>query len=376
MNIPRYLLLFTLCSMCNYLLAQSKAPWMNRPQNQWPSVALINEVWYKNGEQYVHPSFQYAATGFLIDTGKDTLAVTAKHVLWIAKMKNMHTVALKDNLQKWLMHPKNNLADSVVIASLLNTDTTEILEGKHSSITQRDWLVFSTKYVSPNLQPLKPRYSPVIKGETTYIFACPYKEKGCVIYEGRVIETTGNRILISTDTTQQVGGASGSPIVDKNGQLIGILGGSSTNRLTGQPAFYGLSTRYLQKVLKKAPNLNQPLLPIDEHLRPLLAKESIEATVNHFYRLYRNDQAHFSYDFSSEQLNKLGNELVNSQQLNEAVRIYQLSLEVFPWSFTTYNLLGMAYEKSGKKAQARQAFEQSLQLNPTNKTAQEALQKL
>src|SRR5690606_30834781 len=124
-----------------------QADWIRKPKEQWPQIAMINEVWYKNGERYIHPSFKYAATGFLIDTGKDTLAVTAKHVLWIAKAKSMNSVDLKDNLQRWIMHPKGNLTDSVVIDKLVNRDSTEILEGPNSTVTQRDWLVFTTQYV-------------------------------------------------------------------------------------------------------------------------------------------------------------------------------------------------------------------------------------
>ena len=72
--------------------------WINEPQDEWPQIALINEVWYSTGERYVHPSFEYAATGFLIDTGEDTLAVTAKHVLWVAKTSTMNAVDFQGKL--------------------------------------------------------------------------------------------------------------------------------------------------------------------------------------------------------------------------------------------------------------------------------------
>src|SRR5688500_10291175 len=172
--------LFLLYILCLILFngynaySQQKEAWITQPKEKWKPIALINEVWYQNGERYVHPSFEYAATGFLIDTGTDTLAVTAKHVLWIAKTKAMDRVDMGNSLQKWLMHPKNNLADSVVIDRLLNADTSEVLQGPASTITQRDWLIFSTRHHSPAIQPLKPRYSRVNPGEKVYIFACPY----------------------------------------------------------------------------------------------------------------------------------------------------------------------------------------------------------
>ena len=70
-----------------FTVAQQKESWVDLPKEQWPVIALTNHVQYKNGDRYLAPSFTYAGTGFLIDTGKDTLAATAKHVLWIAKNK-------------------------------------------------------------------------------------------------------------------------------------------------------------------------------------------------------------------------------------------------------------------------------------------------
>ncbi len=153
--------------------------WVKYPKDQWPLISMINEVWYSNGERYVHPSFEYAATGFLIDTGTDTVAATVKHALWVAKMKSMNTVDLR-GLRRWVMHPKGNLKDSVVIDYLVNTDTTEILNGPQSSITQRDWLVFTTRYRSAAIHPLKPRYSKVERGERIYFTGCPYSEQKCL----------------------------------------------------------------------------------------------------------------------------------------------------------------------------------------------------
>lgn len=371
-----YLLLGIFCCYGTTTLGQQKEAWIAKPKEAWPSIAMVNEVWYQNGERYVHPSFQYAATGFLLDTGKDTLAITAKHVLWIAKMKAMKSVDFKGNLQKWLMHPKNKLADSVIVDRLINADSTEVLEGRQSSITQRDWLVFTTKYHSPNIQPLKPRFTPVKPGEKVFMFACPYKESTCVVYQGKVIESTGNRLYITSDTTQQVGGASGSPIVDENGFLIGILGGSSVNRFTGEPAFYGISTHYLEKVLLQEKPLNVPLISIGDYLLPIIEQQGIRKAVIHFQELYHQPKSHFTYDFSSEQLNKLGDLLMKSNQVKEAIKIYDASLSTFKWNYNTYNSVGKAYIQLGKKKLAQQAYRQAIKLNPKDQTAVEALQKL
>ncbi len=51
--------------------AQTRELWIDLPPAQWPTIGLINEVQYKNGDRYIDPSFRYAGTGFLINTGTD-----------------------------------------------------------------------------------------------------------------------------------------------------------------------------------------------------------------------------------------------------------------------------------------------------------------
>jgi hypothetical protein len=139
--------------------AQTREPWIDLPPAQWPTIGLINEVQYKNGDRYIDPSFRYAGTGFLINTGTDTLAATAKHILWVAKNKQSSGVSINAQLQQWTMRPKGNTRDLAIMNQLLNEDPNEKLEGAGSSITERDWIVFSVKKSSPNLYPLKPRFT-------------------------------------------------------------------------------------------------------------------------------------------------------------------------------------------------------------------------
>ena len=358
------------------VFSQEKEVWIQKPMEAWPQIAMINEVWYKNGERYVHPSFAYAATGFLIDTGEDTLAVTVKHVLWVAKTSTLNRVDINDALQKWMMHPKGNLKDSVIIDQLINTDTTEILQGENATIAQRDWLVFSTKYVSPNIQPLKIRYTPVNEGEKIYFFGCPYDDERCVTKEAKVLEVKGNRIVFSKSPLANVGGASGSPIVDVNGYLIGILSGSSVNSVNGEPALYGITTHYLKKVLNQEQPLNVPLIPIGDVLMPIILKEGVESGIKAYRALTADENNYFVYDFSAEELNALGKDLLQSQKIEQAIRILQLSVDELPWLAPTHNLLGQAYGENGEKQRAIQSYERALALWPENDEAKKALEKL
>ena len=163
------------------------------------NIALINEVWYENDQQYIHPSFTYAGTGFLIDTKQGVLAATAKHVLMIANPKGMKGVSPNAHLEKWIMHPKNNKTDSVVIGQLLNEDKEEVLGFDKASIQLRDWIVFATKYHSPNIKALTPRFTPLKVGEAIYFTGCPYKSEDCIIETATVLGVKGNRIIFSQE---------------------------------------------------------------------------------------------------------------------------------------------------------------------------------
>jgi hypothetical protein len=356
------------------LFAQ-KNTWVKKPMSDWPQVAMINEVWYKNGERYVDPSFQYAATGFLVDTGTDTLAATAKHVLWVAKTKTMKSVDLQGHLQRWIMHPKTNFKDSVVIDQLINRDTAEILNGPGSTIIERDWILFTTRYVSPNIQPLIPRYTKVHPGERIYYFGCPYEEPECVREESTVLEVQGNRILFAFPKDAHLMGASGSPLVDENGFLIGILSGATFSRSTGGDALYATSTHYLRKVLQNEKPLNVPLIPIGEILKEEVQKNGIDRAIKKFHALKATESNFFVYDFSLDAINAAGDYWLEQKKPRWAMAIYNLSLAEFPYTHT-YTKIAKAYMVTGKKELARANYEKAIKLSPENQEAIEALDKL
>ena len=163
------------------LFSQMREPWMSKPKDEWPQIALTNNIQYKNGDRYIFSSFAYAGTGFLINTGTDTLAVTAKHILLIARNKKTNSVSINNDLLLWSMKPKGNYSDSVVIDKLINDDTAEVIEGIKSTILERDMLVLSIKKSSKNIYPLKPRYSIPRNGEKVYLIGCAYAHPFCSV---------------------------------------------------------------------------------------------------------------------------------------------------------------------------------------------------
>ncbi len=197
---------------------ENKGRWIDKPQSEWPQIAMINHI------EYSDKSHPIAGCSFLLDTGNDILAVTAKHVLTYFKSEEMDSVSFKDTLQNWKMYPKNNSADMVIVDKLINENRDEPIE---EVPPEKDWLLFSIKDRSENIQPLKFRTEPFQHGEKVYIVGWRYTDKDGTqrIYEGNYVRSLNGSLLISTEilADNTMPGLSGAPVIDSNGNLIGIM---------------------------------------------------------------------------------------------------------------------------------------------------------
>jgi len=95
--------------------------WMKQPQSEWPQISMINQI------EYTDRSFPVAGCGFLLDTGEEIIAATAKHILIFFKSDSMNAVAFNQTLKAWKMLPKNNPDDFVILDSLINENPKESL---------------------------------------------------------------------------------------------------------------------------------------------------------------------------------------------------------------------------------------------------------
>ena len=372
-------LLFQL-AMCFSLLgfAQQKESWVEKPISQWPKIALINQVQFKNGDRYIHSSFKYAGTGFLIDNGKDTLAATAKHVLWIAKNKQSKATEINAALKAWIMRPKGNTQDSAIIGELLNEDPNEVLEGKGSTIQDRDWIVFKVKKSSPDLYPLKPRYRQVKPGEKVYILSCAYEDSLCTVHEGKIYQKKGMDILIQRDMTTHKGGCSGSPVIDANGYLIGIITGSAGSKVGDVSV--AISTEYLKDVLDSKPGLNEPKKDYGVLIYNTVISDGVGAAIKQYQNLVKDPQNYYVYNLRSPSRNgfrETAEKLLTQGRNQDAVEILKFNIKVNPRFYENYNLLGTAQLATGNKTGAIAAYKQSVKSNPSkDNQAYAALEKL
>lgn len=359
------------------IFSQVKESWMNRPSSQWPAIAMTNNIIYKNGDQYIHSSFPYAGTGFLVNVGTDTVAVTAKHVLLIARNKKTNSVSINKDLLRWSLKPKGSYYDSVVVDHLINEDTSEIIEGNNSSIFERDMLVLSLKNISPNIYPLRPRYSQVRPGEIVYILGCAYNDNTCKVTQGTVFNKYGLDILISTENPLPPG-ASGSAVIDANGWLVGVFSSVTTDNGTGKSYSVAISTEYLRDVLTHKANLNEPKKDYGEMILNIAVNAGPKAAIEEYRKLTAYPHMYYFYNFRSTTHNGLreaGARLLEMNRVDDAIEILKFNTEINPGLYSNFNILGRAYMMAGNKDGAINAYRISVN-KFNNRNENEAVRQL
>ncbi len=93
------------------------------------------------------------------------------------------------------------------------------------------------------------------------------------------------------------------------------------------------------------------------------------------YQQVKKDRP-YNVAVSEGRLNNLGYTLLGEKRLAEAIALFQLNVEFYPQSWNAYDSLGEAYMTNGDKELAITNYKKSLELNPNNQGAINALKKL
>jgi tetratricopeptide (TPR) repeat protein len=117
-----------------------------------------------------------------------------------------------------------------------------------------------------------------------------------------------------------------------------------------------------------------PRTSIAESLSATIASSGIDAAEKQYHDL--KAAASPNYNFDEGELNALGYTLMGVKKFKDAIRIFQLNVDAYPRSSNVYDSLGEAYLNDGNKPQAIVNYQKSLDLNPRNAGAVEALKKL
>lgn len=345
--------------------SQVKEPWVGNSKDKWPTISLVNDVLYKNGNRHQDPSVSYVGTGFLLNTGKDTLAITVKHALYAARNNKTNRVVINEDLQKWKMYPKNNPQDSVVIGHLINEDSSELLFSSENGVLQRDWLAFTTTWISPKIKPLTLSNSPVHAGQRVHMVGNPYAFQNPLSVSGTVVSKLGQHLFIKLDSieSQVLGGASGSPVLNDNGHLIGIFSNSKRNPKTGETIYVINNTEYLQRILNGEKPLNVDRRSVAKWLDSLIQSKPIKQALNEYTKMIDDPASANTYELHYidwGHMQKIAKGLLQSSRTKDAILFLNFFTARYPELVGFYILLAEAHLQNNDSEKAIATLERAL----------------
>jgi len=117
-----------------------------------------------------------------------------------------------------------------------------------------------------------------------------------------------------------------------------------------------------------------PKLSLMDELLKTAQASDVQHTIARYRELKANEPAKF--DFSETELNNLGYIFLQRGRVADAIEIFRLNVEAYPTSWNVYDSLGEAYAAAGNRELAISNYKKSLELNPKNTNATEALKRL
>lgn len=219
-------------------------PWTDRPVEEWPDLVLTNTIEFRD------TTLRGLANAFLVDTGRDTVGVTAKHLfLVLARTFGLEAIDPGDALVQWRFPSSRDPTRVVAARRLVNRNPEEPI-GDFSSLKDRDWLVFELERPIPDVHPLKLRLRPIGADETVYAVgrsAERREEPDPSVTPLRRFRAVGGYYYVRARPDADPAGTSGSPVIDANGHLVGIVSGA-----VGELGVVS-GVRYLAGLLEGAP---------------------------------------------------------------------------------------------------------------------------
>jgi CubicO group peptidase (beta-lactamase class C family) len=111
----------------------------------------------------------------------------------------------------------------------------------------------------------------------------------------------------------------------------------------------------------------------------LTIRQKCYDNVNEGIQFYKDLKKNFpdTYNFSNEsELNRVGYKLIERDQIEDAIKIFELLVAEFPNSPNSYDSIGEAYYLNGNNDLAIRNYKKSLQINPNNSNAIEMIEKI
>lgn len=130
----------------------------------------------------------------------------------------------------------------------------------------------------------------------------------------------------------------------------------------------------INAILKGKP-YKMPKKSLQMALRKTVDTDTIEEILSKYNQLKATQADDFNFE-GEDDLNVLGYYLMNKKRLDDAIKIFELNVKLFPNSGNTYDSLGEAYLNKGNNALALFNYKKALALDPTNAGAKDIIGKL
>ncbi len=200
------------------------------------------------------------------------------------------------------------------------------------------------------------RLQPVMTGFTRALgVRCPYCHKG---QEGKPLSTFD----FASDE---------NPNKDRAREMLRMLGDINDHLKKIQPSGDKRVNMWCTTCHRGRP---RPMA-LEEELGEQYRTKGLQPAMDHYAELKKNFYGRGSYDFGEGSLNAFGYEVLEKDPAG-AVQVFKLNAETFPKSSNVWDSLAEAYAKSGDLGKAKENYEKSLTIDPTNEDAKEALKKL
>lgn len=167
-----------------------------------------------------------------------------------------------------------------------------------------------------------------------------------------------------TKVIQHSGGINGfnsllTRLVDRQ-QTIIILDNVGLGR------YHGNITKSIINILNGQP-FDAPKKSISETLYKIAVEKNVAAAVAEYRKLKAENSP--AFDFSENELNTLGYQLLGMKRTKDAIEIFKLNVEMFPASSNPYDSLGETYLADGNKELALVNYRKAAELDPKNANA-------
>ena len=193
-------------------------------------MMLERQIFFRNDMSFNDGQSSSGASAFLFESGGQTYAGTAKHLLgWgLGFEPEIKPTELDAKLIAWSLISPVNGASVASLKEIVNANDDEY-----------DDIVVLKAQVSNDTRVLSVAKAPIETGEIYYLIGCPYAESDCRqnAYPMKANKINSNNVVFELDPPSlNTRGFSGAPILNEKGEVVAAYAGKFKDGTRGATA--------------------------------------------------------------------------------------------------------------------------------------------